>query len=83
MEESFDDKIDRLFTMKGKILIFLRENRYREKPITSEDIQEKFKIAKSTASEHLSGLEELGLIERKRRGKHKDIIPSEFGDFFV
>ncbi|MBY8983577.1 MAG: winged helix-turn-helix transcriptional regulator [Candidatus Lokiarchaeota archaeon] len=78
-----DHELDCLFTMKGKMMIFIRENRYREPPVVSEDIQEKFKISKSTASEHLSDLEKRKLIYRKRVGKHKYIFPTDFGKFFL
>ncbi|MFW9823234.1 MAG: winged helix-turn-helix domain-containing protein [Candidatus Thorarchaeota archaeon] len=83
MEQSFDEEMDCLFTMKGKIFIFIRDNRYRDPPLTSEDIQKEFKISKSTASEYLIDLEKRNLIIRKRDGKHKYIYPSDFGEFFL
>ena len=78
MEEILDEAVSSLYTMKGKILICLREIRDREEPITAKDIQEKFNIAKSTVSEYLSELEKLNLIERTRNGKNKHISAADF-----
>jgi predicted transcriptional regulator len=83
MEQSIENAMDCLFTMKGKIFIFIKENRYRTPPLTSEDIQKEFTISKSTTSEYLSDLEKRKLIIRKRVGKHKYIYPTDFGEFFL
>ncbi len=64
--------------MKGKIYNYIEGNWYRDPPLTSEDIQKEFRISKATASEHLSDLEEIGLIIRIKVGKTKYIYPTEF-----
>ncbi|MFW9823238.1 MAG: winged helix-turn-helix domain-containing protein [Candidatus Thorarchaeota archaeon] len=83
MEESFQRELDCLFTMKGKILLYLRENRYRNHPITSKDIQKQFNISKSTVSEHLRSLEQLELIRQIQNGKKKEIETLDLADFFI
>jgi len=56
--------------------------------LTAKDIQKEFNIGKSTASEHLTFLENLRLVERVREGKYKHIYPTDkvdllFKDFFA
>jgi len=83
MEDLYPEVMDCLFKIKGRILIYIRENRYRNPPLTSEDIQKEFGISKTTASEYLSDLERRGLIRRERHGKKKYIFPTDFSDFFL
>ena len=83
MEDLYPEEMDCLFTMRGKILIYIRENRYRDPPLSSEDIQKEFRISKSTASEYISDLEKRGLIKRVKKGKKKYIYPSDFSNFFI
>ena len=83
MEDLYPEEMDCLFTMKGKILIFIRQNKYRDPPLTSEDIQNEFNIAANTVSEYLSDLERRQLIKREKDGKKKYITPTDFSDFFL
>ena len=92
MVEDIQDQIDEtilsnlreeLYKLKGKILLFLKENKNNEELITADDIQREFKIKKSTASEYLCALEKDGLIKRKSIGKFKSISITELGESFV
>ena len=74
---------EELYKLKGKILLFLKENKNNEKLITSEDIQREFKFKKSTASEYLCDLENAGLIKRESKGRFKSIGITELGESFV
>ena len=56
MEQERLFEIYGLYNLKGKIYRYIEENRHRDPPITSEDIQKKFGIGKSTASEYLTDL---------------------------
>ena len=69
--------IDEIYTLKGKILRFIKE---RERPIYSEDIEGEFGIDKGTVSTYLKALEDLNLINRKREGKYKVIYLTDEGD---
>ena len=92
MVEEVQDQIDEknlsnlrgeIYTLKGKILSFLKENKNSEKLITAGDIQRKFKIKKSATSEYLCALENAGLIERENKGKFKSIKITDLGERFV
>lgn len=75
--------MDCLFTMKGKILIYIRQKLHHDPPLISEDIQKEFNIASNTVSEYLVDLEKRNLIRREQNGKKKYIFPTEFSDFFL
>ena len=78
MEDSYSKVENCLLTMKGRILRFIQQ----DPPVTSEDIQAEFDIKPSTASEHLSDLENKGLIRREKRGKKKYIYPTDFSYYW-
>ena len=88
MEYDYPFEAYQLLNLKGRILQFIRHERNREPPLTAKDIQKEFNIGKSTASEHLTFLENLRLVERVREGKYKHIYPTDkvdllFKDFFA
>ncbi len=82
-KEISPDIIDCLYKKSWEILSYLKANNHRIPPVTAKDIQEVFHIDGSTASNHLSRLEKLGLIKRERRGKNKYIYITELGEYFV
>jgi len=69
--------IDEIYTLKGKILRFIKEI---ENPIYSKDIEKEFGIGKGTVSTYLKALENLKLIYRKRQGKRKAIFLTDDGN---
>lgn len=68
---------NKLYTLKGKILRFIKDSK---KPIYSGDIQTEFGIDKGTSSTYLKALENLNLIYRKREGRLKAIYLTDDGD---
>jgi len=69
--------IDEIYTLKGKILRFIKDSK---EPMFSEDIEKKFGIDKGTVSTYLKALEKLKLIIRKHQGKRKAIFLTDDGD---
>ena len=82
-EDNLLECINLLYTTSWKILNFLKANKERKEPIYSKDIQKAFHIKKSTASQHLIPLEQLGLIKRERYGIFKVISITELGETFI
>ncbi len=68
---------DEIYTLKGKILRFIKD---RKNPIYSEDIEKELGIDKGTVSTYLKALENLKLIYRKRQGRCKAIFLTDEGD---
>lgn len=83
MEDLYPEKINCLLNKRGKIYNYIKENWYRDPPLTSEDIQKEFDIAPNTVSEYLTDLESRGLKKREKKGKKKYITPSDFSNFFL
>lgn len=70
--------IDEIYTLKGKILRFIKDSK---EPTYAEDIEKEFGIDKGTVSTYLKASENLKLIYRTRQGKRKAIFLTDDGDF--